>query len=137
MRASALSAFLAAVSSFLGEGSRNGNGEGGGWCQRHKYISVAERYGKSSFSLERAFSLGWVLGPFRGVESLGGVDTPFPIESSVVLGRQAGTGTPGPAHCGSLSLFTSQKHLWSVAIGGLRQQLQNVTGHRHHPRDLV
>lgn len=34
-----------------------------------------ERYGKSSISLEKAFSLGWVLGPFWGVESLGGVST--------------------------------------------------------------
>lgn len=36
---------------------------------------MVERYGKSSISLEKAFSLGWVLGPFWGVESLGGVST--------------------------------------------------------------
>lgn len=32
---------LATVSSFFGEGSRSG--DGGGWCQRHRYISVVER----------------------------------------------------------------------------------------------
>lgn len=39
----ALHRLLATVSSFFGEGSRNGSGDGGGWCQRHKYISVVER----------------------------------------------------------------------------------------------
>lgn len=36
---------------------------------------MVERYGKSSISLEKVFSLGWALGPFWGVESLGGVST--------------------------------------------------------------
>lgn len=65
------SLLLATVSSFLGEGSRNG--EGGGWCHRHKYISVVERKGKSSVSLQELLSFEWHPGPFKEAENFSGV----------------------------------------------------------------